>query len=517
MSRHPSASRTPQPPPAELRGAKARLAVCMLQLGAAASDNPTMHQERQHHSKRRLRGPVVLLCVLAGAATLAGVAAGSTLPPDSVPPGPTELSIEVRDARTREPIAARVRVIRSDAPRERRVLLTERGRTGAQFPPGDYEVIASHGPHWSIGRDHVTLRGEPRVHVVIPLRREVVTGDYRACDLHVHTDQSPDGKASLLSRVRGAEAEDLQLAVITDHNRATPVRAIRAQIPTGLALVQGVEVTSWAPEFGHFNVFPSAKPPRYARSSAQQLLAELPARSTTFLQVNHPRLLQHIGYFELRGARDAAAAAHALQGFDGVEVWNGYDLSRKERRDRVFLDWMNAIARGQHIVATGGSDSHDLSRNVLGYPRTYVREPSSTTPNVPRIIAALKAGRAFVSNGPTLELEVEGKSPGDTLAVSQAPRTLRVYVRADAPSWMDLDQLELWVNGKKQITAPIDRWLGTQKSEVLPRFAGTFELRSTGVRSIVALVRGSDPMDALLDRKRVEPLAFTNPVWIAKR
>jgi hypothetical protein len=474
-----------------------------------------MDRERVSSSRVLTSGLFVLLTT--GAVTAVAVAAGSAIEPGNTDAAPTQLSIEVRDAQTRGALPARVRILRTGWWNERRVLLTDHGRTGVKLAAGEYEVIASHGPHWSIVREPIRLRGEARRSLVLSLRREVNTGSYRGCDLHVHTDQSPDGKASLRQRARGAQAEDLQLAVITDHNRATPVSSLQAELPPGLALVQGVEVTSWAPEFGHFNVFPSTRAPHYKRTSPEQLLSELSARGPTFLQINHPRLLAHIGYFELRNARDAAAASRTLSGFDGLEVWNGYDLNRTDRRDRVLADWFGAIARGQHIVATGGSDSHDLTRNILGYPRTYVREPASAVPDPKRIIAALKAGRAFVSNGPLLELEVEGKKPGDTLALAANARTVEVKVRVDAPSWMDVTQIELWVNGRPQLTAAIEPWAGFQKLPSKLRAVRTFQLKSAGLHSVVAVVRGERPMDELFDRQEVRPFAFTNPVWITRK
>jgi predicted metal-dependent phosphoesterase TrpH len=467
-------------------------------------------------SSRLLTGSLLALVAM-GAVTAVAVAAGSAIEPGRSDTGSTLLGIEVRDAQTRAALPARVRVLRTGWWTDRRVLLTDHGRTGVKLAAGEYEIIASHGPNWSIAREPITLRGEARRSLVLSLRREVDTGSYRACDLHVHTDQSPDSKASLRQRARGAQAEDLQLAVITDHNRATPVSSVQAEVPPSLALVQGVEVTSWAPEFGHFNAFPSTRAPHYKRTSPDQLLSELSTRGATFLQINHPRLLPHIGYFELRNARDPAAASRTLQGFDGLEVWNGYDLNRTDRRDRVMTDWLGAIGRGQHIVATGGSDSHDLSRNVLGYPRTYVREPTSAAPDPKRIVAALKAGRAFVSNGPLLELAVDGKNPGDTLALGPTAHTVRVTVRVDAPSWMDITQIELWVNGRPQLTATIEPWAGFQKLLSRLRAVRTFELKSAGIRSIVAAVRGERPMDELFDRQGVRPFAFTNPVWITRK
>jgi hypothetical protein len=473
--------------------------------------------ERRRVLGRRTLGSGALVVVVMGVVTAVAVAAGSAIEPAPPGTGPTQLGIEVRDAETRAPLPARVRIVRRGWFNERRVLLTEHGRTGAKLEPGAYELIASHGPHYSVEREPIALRGETRRNIVLQLRREVDPGSYRGCDLHVHTDQSPDSKASLRQRARGAQAEDLQLAVITDHNRATPIASVAHELPPTVALVQGVEVTSWAPEFGHFNVFPSTRAPRYKRTSAAQMLSELSGRGASFLQINHPRLLAHIGYFELLGAQEPSAAARTLHGFDGLEVWNGYDLSRTDRRDRVLADWFAAIARGHKLVATGGSDSHDLARTVIGYPRTYVREPASAAPDPKRIVAALKAGRAFVSNGPLIDLNIQGRGPGDSVSLPPSTETLRVRVQVDAPSWMDLRQIELWVNGRLQLTAAIEPWAGFQKLVDRPRARRTFELPSAGVHSVVAVVRGQRAMDDLYDRQEVLPFAFTNPVWIVSK
>src|SRR5262249_46536953 len=129
------------------------------------------------------------------------------------------------------------------------------------------------------------------------LRREVYADDLTACDLHVHTSHSPDGQLSPDERALSLAAEDIDFAVITDHNRVTDLApqlagSARSSLP-------GVEVTTWAPEFGHFNVFPRHSVPRFRGTSAGALLDELRAERGAFVQINHPRLEDHIGYFVL--------------------------------------------------------------------------------------------------------------------------------------------------------------------------------------------------------------------------
>jgi hypothetical protein len=282
-------------------------------------------------------------------------------------------------------------------------------------------------------------------------------------------------------------------------------------------LLRGIEITTWDPEFGHFNWFPSAHAPSYKHSDPAKLLASLPQQPARFVQVNHPRLLRHIGYFELEGAR---SVRHSMRhGFDGVEVWNGYDLHRPAERDRVFADWLGLIEHGQHVVATGGSDSHDLTHTLIGYPRTYVALGDATALSDVELARALQRGRAFVSNGPILELDVEGRGPGETLSIG-ARRAVRAHVRVDAPGYMDLQTLEIFVDAQRVRSERLPELGGYSKLASRARAELDFELPlhgSPAVHSVLALVRGERSMSELFDEREVKPFAFTNPVWIAAR
>ena len=60
-----------------------------------------------------------------------------------------------------------------------------------------------------------------------------------------------------------------------------------------------------------------------------------------------------------------------------MEVFNGFDLARPEKVERVFRDWLAILARGQRVVATGSSDSHQVRYQLAGYPRTYIQLPEA--------------------------------------------------------------------------------------------------------------------------------------------
>jgi predicted metal-dependent phosphoesterase TrpH len=485
-------------------------------------------------SVRRVRFALVAAAVLTALAILTVLTPGAVavdLPSSGAGASTGQLAIEVVDADSDAPLAMRARITPHALLRDERVLTARTGKVDSALPAGAYRVTLTHGPEWSI----VAREVEVRPGVVTPLRvalaREVDARAYTACDLHVHTAESPDSNLQLTERIDTLLAEDVQFAVLTDHNRVTG--AVEALAGAGIASLPGVEVTTWAPELGHFNVFPRVTPPRYKQTRADTLLRELRQSADSFVQVNHPRLEGHIGYFELAAferRRGRGSPAFPLS-FDGLEVWNGYDLAAPTRRDEVFRDWLAMVARGQRITATGNSDSHRAGLlPYVGYPRTYVRVPRERAQLPGKVLAALKHGRAFVTNGPILDFKVDGRGPGDTLALGRSTRSLRVHVEVRAPAWMALRELELWLGETLVRRVPLAEPESVASGGLFASLGGVFDRPARGhrqrvsvdlpwheQRSLVVTVRGAASMKPLVGRAQVTPYAFTNPLWIARR
>jgi hypothetical protein len=114
------------------------------------------------------------------------------------------------------------------------------------------------------------------------------------------------------------------------------------------------------------------------------------------------------------------------------------------------------------------------------------------------MLAALKAGHGFVSNGPMLGLLLDGHKPGDSIA-SRRKVPYRVALRSPVP----VDHLELVSNGEvvQRFDLAGDRMrFDTQGMIALPP-GGWMLLRAWN--------DGADP--AVLD---LYPYATTNPVWL---
>jgi hypothetical protein len=143
--------------------------------------------------------------------------------------------------------------------------------------------------------------------------------------------------------------------------------------------------------------------------------AEVHRRGGTFV-VNHPRAT---GYPRCTGCRwefGDESAGYA----DAIEVWNGpWDgYWRRQNVDGLALwdAWLNA---GYRLPAVAGSDGHLLPRRpeMVGLTCVYA------APDPQAILAAVRAGRSYLSSGPTLlfrDLPL-GQSPppeADSLAIA---------------------------------------------------------------------------------------------------
>jgi hypothetical protein len=383
------------------------------------------------------------------------------------------------------------------------------GRARLSLPEGAYEVVVSHGPEWSLFTRRVRIVGGEQVRLRALLRREVHADHLTACDLHVHTNHSPDSPMAPGARATSLAVEDVDFAVITDHNRITDLSPLLAG--SARATLPGIEITTWAPEFGHFNVFPRRTVPRYQATSPGSLAEELRKEPGSFVQINHPRLENHIGYFALtdlsRLGTRGVPRAPMLEAADAVEVWNGYDLGRPDRRDEVFRDWQALLARGMRLTATGNSDSHGLRAPYVGYPRTVVQLPRRHARDSQRVLAALKAGQSFVTSGPSLHVSVDGKTPGQSVWLSPAARSVRLRIEVATPSWMDVSELEVYVGGalKRKAQLPARNAAGKQSATLLVPVHGS--------AALIVVVRGVPAMKAFFG-KSVEPYALSNPIWL---
>lgn len=124
---------------------------------------------------------------------------------------------------------------------------------------------------------------------------------------------------------------------------------------------------------------------------------------------------------------------------------DAFEISLQSRKLNVLLaEWYDLLNVGLRIPIVGSSGK-DSNRIALGSMRTYARLKEKEPLTYPAWIEALRAEQTFVTNGPLLELAIEGRGPGDHLELSEGSSTVRVIARAR--SQRPFQRLELIANG----------------------------------------------------------------------
>ncbi|MEX0979146.1 MAG: CehA/McbA family metallohydrolase, partial [Pirellulales bacterium] len=189
------------------------------------------------------------------------------------------------------------------------------------------------------------------------------------------------------------------------------------------------------------------------------------------------------------GAATQKLGGHAFHAHGGYaqEIWadlvqgstNGVELLQFGIYRGIGLDgWYRVLNCGFRFPGLGASDYPACRK--LGDCRTYVHIDGE--PTFPAWLQGAAAGRSFMTSGPLIQLEVDGKRPGDTISTSDAtPRSLkaRVVVHSETARVSDV---QLIVNGRV-------------------------------VRTLEARPLPDEPQELVLE----ETLEIVEPSWIAAR
>jgi hypothetical protein len=115
------------------------------------------------------------------------------------------------------------------------------GTTGeVKVPPGDYEVVVSRGPEYSIHRQRVAIRAGETASVAATLVRVIDTTGFVAGDHHVHLINSLDSAVTRDNRILTMAAEGVEYFVATDHDYLTDLRPDVARLGLEQFVTTGV-------------------------------------------------------------------------------------------------------------------------------------------------------------------------------------------------------------------------------------------------------------------------------------
>lgn len=407
------------------------------------------------------------------------------------------------------------------------VVYTSTGQAKLRLPPGEFMLYATRGFEYSLARQAVdgAPASEPARHR-LQLRREVPVPGYAACDTHIHTlTHSGHGDATIDERMITLAGEGIELPVATDHNVHIDyeTHAKRLNVRQHFTPVPGNEVTT---KVGHFNVFPVAAVARIPDASLgdwKSIFDEVFATPGVKVCIlNHARDL-HSGVRPFGPLLFNEAVAERLDGsplrLNAMEVIN----SGATQTDPLELlrDWMALLNRGYQVTPVGSSDSHDVSRFIVGQSRTYIRcddrDPGKI--DVPTAIDNFLAGRVLVSYGLLAELTIDDKySSGDFAAPAGDEVTATITV--SAPHWINPTKIQLYADGQLIREEPIppkeeggQKWRGTWK---IPRPAHDVYLTAIAVGDGIAgpywpTAKPYQPTSPELD---LHTLGCSGAIWI---
>jgi hypothetical protein len=165
--------------------------------------------------------------------------------------------------------------------------------------------------------------------------------------------------------------------------------------------------------------------------------------------------------------------------------------------------WYRLLNSGFRIPAGAGTDAmtnYASLRGPVGLNRVYVRAGAAPLTHA-KFLAALKAGKTFATNGPLLELSVNGRDIGSDIRVGNG--TTKLTVKGRMRSIVAVDRVEIVMNGRVVDSLPLS---ADHKSA-----SGTRTLTVNNSSWITLRAWSAHSQAPILD---IYPFATTSPVYI---
>lgn len=335
---------------------------------------------------------------------------------------------------------------------------TNNGQATLGLGPGNYTFYVTRGSEYGVDSLNAVLaEGDHLQHTFI-LPHEVSTAGWVSSDTHIHTlTFSGHGDATAAERVLTIAGEGIELPIITDHNVHVDLKpfAIDQQVDRYFTMITGNEMTT---RVGHFNIFPVGESVADHSVRNWETLSRIVANAQPrAIILNHARDI-HVGFRPFDPALHIASAGMRLDGwripFNAMEVIN----SGSQQTDQMQLthDWFGMLNGGHIVTPAGSSDSHDVSRFIVGQARTYIRsnDEDASAINIREAVRNFVDGNVMVSFGLLTEIEInDSYGPGELVPASDE---VKIAVKVSGPSWAWADRVALYANGKKIREATID-------------------------------------------------------------
>jgi TolB protein len=177
---------------------------------------------------------------------------------------------------------------------------------------------------------------------------------------------------------------------------------------------------------------------------ANHVMAAEAVRQGGVVTYGHPLFAGQPFPFD-EGPEKASGAARELPIDAVLGVVHAVDLMSYNSDEDLSAElWYRLLNCGLRLSACVGTDALlDRSTEPLGGDRVYVKVDGPLT--MRGWLDGLKGGHTFVTNGPMPTLAVDGKGPGETIALAAAGK---VRVAATVESYVPFSEVDVIVNGK---------------------------------------------------------------------
>jgi hypothetical protein len=310
------------------------------------------------------------------------------------------------------------------------------GSYEAPVPAGTYDLVVSRGPEYRLHHQKVRVERDDVTRVDVALNRydDLPARGWYSGESHLHLQRDEVADRDVWQQVA---AEDLHIAHLLEMGNIMGTyfkqpawgRAGRYE-RDGVALVSGQEDPRTVAR-GHTIHWGVERHTHFERDA--------------FFQYHHvfERTRQggavtgYAHHGELFNGRRGLAIDVPFGLVDFIEVLQGGRLATE--------GWYNFLNLGFRILPAGGADWPYFGPTLPGVERTYVNVDGPFS--IDSWLAGFRRGRVYVTNGPLLELRVNGQPMGSELRV---PRGASIEIEASArlnPDVDALDRLELVVLG----------------------------------------------------------------------
>jgi hypothetical protein len=425
---------------------------------------------------------------------------------------------------------------------------SETGQFRVQVPPGEYDVVVTRGIEYTHEAQPVNVEPGKTIQLKASLKRVVRSPGWVMADFHNHSTQSGDNTCGTDDRIINLAAEHIEFAPTTEHNRLYDWRPHieKLKLAREMNTVSGLELTGSGP---HLNSFPFEPVPhtqdrgapvwnRDPRQSALILREWQGPNPDRWIQINHPDMVENFVDRNGDGKADGGYL-HLGQLIDAIETENGVGMNfgqsilarapftigrnaetrqQEVRYIREFI-WLQLLNRGHRVWGTAVADAHSVYGSGVGGWRIYLPSSSDNPPEIDwkEMSRNAKAGKMVLTTGPFLEVQTaDGTQAG---GATTAKDSIDLKVRVQCTDWLDIDRVQVLVNGRQEESLNFTRKSHPQMfgSDVV-KFEQTIKvpLKQDAHLIVVAFGENSDLSKGFgsSPQGRMHPCAYNNPIFV---